>query len=191
VLEKERLRKEMRKRRREHVATLPASASALMFLRPPAAIAELAPEGSCVGLYHAGAAEAPTRSYAGWFCENGRQLALPWFAHRDAPMAFRAWSNPWDEAELETGPFGALQPPATSPEVVPELLFVPLLAFTERGERLGQGGGHYDKWLTANPEAQALGLAWDCQLVDALPAEGHDRPLRGVITPTRLFEGRQ
>jgi len=187
--EKERLRKEMRRLRREHVAGLPNAVSALMFLRPPALIADLVPEGGSVGLYHAKGAEAPTASYARWFFENGRRIALPWFAHRDAPMAFRAWSDPWDEDELEAGPFGVLQPRPDSPEVLPALAFVPLLAFTQDGERLGQGGGHYDRWLAANPQCVAIGLAWDCQLVDALPAEHHDRELRAVITPTRLFEG--
>lgn len=189
MLEKDRLRKEMRQLRRDHVAALPASTSALLFLRPPAAIAALAPEGSCAGLYHATDAEAPTASYAGWMFEHGRDLALPWFAHRDAAMQFRAWSNPLDEGELEPGPFGVLQPSQHCPEVVPSAVFVPLLAFTANGDRLGQGGGHYDRWLAANPQTAAIGLAWDCQLVDALPVELHDRRLRAIVTPTRLFEG--
>jgi 5-formyltetrahydrofolate cyclo-ligase len=191
VLEKERLRKEMRQLRRDHVAALPNSTSALLFLRPPAAIAALVPEGSCAGLYHGADAEAPTASYAGWLFEHGRYLALPWFEHRKAPMKFRAWSNPLDDSELEPGPFGVLQPPQHCPEVLPTLVFVPLLAFTEDGERLGQGGGHYDRWIAANPQIAAVGLAWDCQLVDSLPTEPHDRPLRAIVTPTRLFEGAQ
>lgn len=189
--DKQRLRKEMRKLRRDHVAGLPGSTSALMFMRPPAAITALAPKDSCVALYHAKDAEAPTASYARWFHENGHGLALPWFASRTAPMKFRAWRNPWDEDELEPGPFGILQPPADSPEVAPDLLFVPLLAFTDTAERLGQGGGHYDRWLGGHPQATPVGLAWDCQLVDALPVETHDRRLHAVVTPTRMFEGGQ
>lgn len=179
----------MRRLRRDHVAALLESDGALMFLRPPAAIANLSPEGTSVGLYHTTGAEAPTASYASWFFENGRQLALPWFAHRDSPMTFRTWRNPWDDGELEPGPFGVLQPRQQFPEVLPSLVFVPLLAFTQNCERLGQGGGHYDRWLAANPQVLPVGLAWDCQLVDVLPAEKHDRPLRAVVTPTRLYEG--
>ncbi|MDG2002985.1 MAG: 5-formyltetrahydrofolate cyclo-ligase [Novosphingobium sp.] len=190
-MEKERLREEMRQRRRDHVASLPTSTSALLFMRPPAAIAKLAPEGGCVGLYHAKGAEAPTAAYAGWLYENGRTLALPWFADPDAAMTFRSWSNPWDEDELESGPFGALQPRQDCPEMSPALVLVPLLAFTEDGERLGQGGGHYDRWLAVNPQVTAIGLAWDCQLVDALPTELHDCKLRAIVTPTRQFEGAQ
>jgi 5-formyltetrahydrofolate cyclo-ligase len=66
---------------------------------------------------------------------------------------------------------------------------VPLLAFTPEGTRLGQGGGHYDRWLDDNPGTVPLGLAWDCQCLDHLPVELHDRHLRAVITPTRFYEG--
>jgi 5-formyltetrahydrofolate cyclo-ligase len=189
VQDKQQLRTRMRKLRRDHVASLPESTSALMFRRPPSAIATLAPEGSCVGLYHGRDAEAPTLSYARWFHENCRSLALPSFADRESPMTFRAWQNPWDEDELEPGPFGILQPGPDSPELSPGLVMVPLLAFTESAERLGQGGGHYDRWLAANPQAVAVGLAWDCQLADELPMEPHDRILHAVVTPTRMFEG--
>ena len=87
------------------------------------------------------------------------------------------------------GPFGLAQPCADAPLVEPDLVFVPLLGFTAQGDRLGQGGGHYDRWLAAHPGALPIGLAWDCQLVDALPVQAHDQRLAGVITPTRYYEG--
>jgi 5-formyltetrahydrofolate cyclo-ligase len=65
----------------------------------------------------------------------------------------------------------------------------PVLAFDRKGGRLGQGGGHYDRWLARYPEVTPVGMAWDSQLVDDLPLEPHDRRLRAVVTPTRLFEG--
>mgnify|MGYP006195389569 FL=1 len=53
--------------------------------------------------------------------------------------------------------------------------------------RLGQGAGHYDRWLANNPPHAAIGLAWDCQLEESLPIEPHDVPLHAVVTPTRLY----
>lgn len=187
--QKHKLRAEMRALRREHVAALPAATRGLLFLRPPAAIASLAGEGAVVGLYHATAYEAPTRSYARWFYENGRTVALPWFEARDSAMRFRLWTDPYDDEGLEVGPFGSLQPSASAAEVKPDVAFVPLLAFTDDGERLGQGGGHYDRWLEAHPHVPAIGLAWDCQRADSLPLEHHDRTLAAVVTPTRLYQG--
>jgi len=189
VNEKPLLRARFRKARSTHVAALPQVTRRLLFLRPPAPIAALADEASAVGLYHATAEEAPTRAYAQWFFENGRTIALPWFAAKGEPMLFRQWLDPFEDTGLEPGPYGALQPGDDAPEVTPALAFVPLLAFTANGERLGQGGGHYDRWLAANGDTIPVGLAWDCQLVDDLPSEPHDRPLHAVVTPTRFYEG--
>ena len=187
--EKQLLRARYRRARRAHVAALPGTMRRLLFLRPPAPIADLAPEGSPIGLYHATPDEAPARAYAQWFYENGRAIALPWFAARGEAMRFRLWQDPYDDAGLEPGPYGALQPGADAPEVTPTLAFVPLLAFTARGERLGQGGGHYDRWLANHSQTIPVGLGWDCQLADSLPFEPHDRQLRAVVTPTRFYEG--
>jgi len=183
------LRAKLRAERRAHVAALPASTRALILLRPPAPLAARVPEGATVGLYHASAHEAPTLGYARWFYENGRTLALPWFAGADAPMQFRAWQDPFELSDLEPGPWGQLQPAAGAAEVSPDAVFVPLIGFTSDGHRLGQGGGHYDRWLAANPAVTAIGLAWDVQHVDALPHEPHDQRLAAVVTPTRIYEG--
>jgi len=184
--DKKSLRTRLRRLRREHVAALPKAMSALLFLRPPVAVAALAAEGACVGLYHAIVGEAPTRGYAKWLAENGRHIALPWFADKDAAMEFRLWADPFGDEGLEQGPYG-LQPTADAALVTPDLVFVPLVGFTADGQRLGQGGGHYDRWLAAHGDVLALGLAWDCQLVDSLPVEAHDVALRAIITPTRLY----
>lgn len=187
--DKQTLRSRLRTLRREHVAALPDSTRGLLFLRPPGPVAAMTPEGGTIGLYHALPSEAPTRGYARWYFENGRRVALPWFAERGGDMQFREWRDPYDDDGLEVGPHGALQPAATAPELLPEAVFTPLLGFTRTGDRLGQGGGHYDRWLAAHPSVTSLGLAWDCQLLESLPAEAHDRRLRGVITPTRFYEG--
>lgn len=187
--DKQGLRRKLRAARREHVAALPYVVRALVFSRPPAAVLELVPQGAPVGLYSSHGSEAPSLAYARWFHENGHPLALPWFGGRDAPMQFRRWRDPWDEHGLEIGPFGLLQPQAESEPVQPQVLFVPLVGFTAQGDRLGQGGGHYDRWLAANPSVPAIGLAWDAQKLDALPREAHDRRMAMVVTPTRIYHG--
>lgn len=186
--EKQALRAKLRGIRREHVFNLPEAMRGLMFHRPPAPVAAMVAEGSVVGLYHATEFEAPTAAYARWFYENGRNLALPWFAARGSPMTFRMWDNPFEDDTLIAGPYGALQPTADADEVVPAAAFVPLLGFTADCHRLGQGGGHYDRWLGEHPEVLTVGLGWDCQLVEALPLEPHDRQLTAIATPTRLYE---
>jgi 5-formyltetrahydrofolate cyclo-ligase len=189
IQDKQALRKKLREARRAHLAALPDAVRALVFSRPPAAVLDLVPQGATVGLYSARGSEAPALAYAKWFHERGHAIALPWFADRDAMMQFRRWHDPYDEDELEEGPFGLLQPPESGEAVTPDVVFVPLVGFTAAGDRLGQGGGHYDRWLEANPDVPAIGLAWDCQRVDRLPREAHDRSMAMIVTPTRVFEG--
>ena len=181
------LRKRLRAERRAHVAALPEATRALLFMRPPRAIADAIPPGAIVGVYAETPEEAPAMRYARWLFEQGHPIALPWFADRGADMEFRAWDNPFESDALVLGPWGVRQPGPEAGPVTPALAFVPLVGFTAGGARLGMGAGHYDRWLAAHPECRAIGLAWDCQEVPFLPTEPHDRPLAAVITPTRLF----
>jgi 5-formyltetrahydrofolate cyclo-ligase len=71
-------------------------------------------------------------------------------------------------------------------DVGPELLdvvVVPGLAFTPGGERLGQGGGHFDRFLARVPgDCLRIGVAFNEQVVGALPTERHDIAVDRVIT---------
>ncbi|WP_310021914.1 5-formyltetrahydrofolate cyclo-ligase [Croceicoccus sp. BE223] len=186
-MDKAGLRRRLRDRRRAHVAGLDDSTRALLFRRPPSPVLELVPKGASVGFYHPVPTEAPTGGYARFFFEAGHPIALPRFAARGEAMDFAAWADPYDDSDLVVAPYGSLQPDADAPAVVPDVLFVPLLGFTESGARLGQGGGHYDRWLADHPQSLPIGLAWDVQKVDMLPLEPHDRLLAAVVTPTRLY----
>lgn len=186
--EKSALRRQYRAARAEHVAALPATLRALILNRPPAVVAAMLPKGKVIGLYAAMGDEAPTFGWARWLSENDRQVALPWFESRNAPMEFRLWANPFNDDQLAPGPWGALQPVPDSDPATPDVIIAPVVAFTATGHRLGQGGGHYDQWLAAHPEVPAMGLAWDCQLAESLPIESHDRRLGAVVTPTRIYE---
>lgn len=159
----------------------------LVFRHPPAPLLGMIEDSSVIGLYRAMPDEAPTTSYAGFFQERGHTIALPRFTGRAAPMEFAHHSDPYGETDIEKGAFGLHQPLPDAETLAPDVLFVPLLGFTERGERLGQGGGHYDRWLADHPGTLAIGLAWDCQKVEALPIEPHDQLLAAIVTPTRLY----
>ncbi|QLC24400.1 5-formyltetrahydrofolate cyclo-ligase [Parasphingopyxis algicola] len=119
--------------------------------------------------------------------ENGHDIALPWFVSRDASMKFRQW----DGTALERGPFGILQPESANPVLQPDTLLVPLVAVDRRGNRLGQGQGHYDRILAqfrADRPITAIGLAWECQIARDIPADPWDQPLDYIATPDRLIK---
>ncbi|MXP40855.1 5-formyltetrahydrofolate cyclo-ligase [Altererythrobacter soli] len=187
IQQKKSIRNRLRKARVEHAASLPKQVSALVFHRPPTAVVDMVPEDAVIGLYRADPGEAPASSYAKFFFERGHTIALPWLVDLNTPMRFRVHTDPYGESDLAKGYFGLMQGSEDAPEVVPDVLFMPLVAFTAKGDRLGQGGGFYDKWLGAHPDVIRIGLAWDMQEVPELPIEPHDMPLTAIVTPTRLL----
>ena len=70
-----------------------------------------------------------------------------------------------------------------------DVLVTPLVAFDAAGQRLGMGGGFYDRTLQnwRQYRLQPVGYAHDCQQVDALPTEQWDIPLPAVITPSKTW----
>lgn len=184
---KKKLRTELRRKRVEHAAALPAEVSALVFNRPPGAVLDLVPVDATIGLYRSDAGEAPSSGYIRFFFERGYAIALPRVTTLDKPMEFRLHSDPYGESDLEAGVWGLRQPRVDAPMVVPEVLFMPLIGFTAKGDRLGQGGGYYDRFLAAHPQTIAIGMAWDVQEVPELPLELHDMRLSAIVTPTRVL----
>lgn len=181
------LRNQLRTARREHAAALPPEVSALVFARPPSPVLALVPEGATIGLYRADPGEAPAARYIRYFFEAGHRVALPRVTTLAKPMQFHLHTDPFGESDLVPGPLGLMQPAADAPIVVPEVLFMPLVGFTEGGDRIGQGGGFYDRFLAAHPRTIAIGMAWDMQKVDELPLEPHDMKLTAIVTPTRIY----
>jgi len=69
----------------------------------------------------------------------------------------------------------------------PDVVIVPGVAFTANGDRLGQGGGWYDRFLAATgPGCTTIGVGFDLQLVERLPVEPHDVPLDHVVTESGI-----
>ncbi|MGF1747291.1 5-formyltetrahydrofolate cyclo-ligase [Vibrio cionasavignyae] len=72
-----------------------------------------------------------------------------------------------------------------------DIIFTPLVAFDKQGQRLGMGGGYYDRtlapWRFSGQGPNAIGLAHNCQQVSALPSESWDVPLATIITPEQTW----
>ena len=113
-------------------------------------------------------------------------IALPVVTRRGQPLVFRAWT-PGDP--LESRPMGLREPGPDAPTVEPDLLLVPLLAFDDAGRRLGYGAGYYDRTLhglRARRTVTAIGIAYEGQRVDRVPAGDHDAPLDAIVTEAAI-----
>lgn len=90
---------------------------------------------------------------------------------------------PYDESRLELGSFHIEEPQGDTlvdPDEI-ELIVVPAVAYDRSGNRLGRGKGFYDR-LLATTRATKIGVGYEFQLLDSLPAEEHDVPMDMVIT---------
>lgn len=118
----------------------------------------------------------------GALAARGQAIALPVVDAPGQPLRFRRWRP--GEA-LIAGQFGAREPRAAAPELHPQIVLVPLVAFDGAGYRLGRGGGFYDRTLSALRAAGpcvAAGLGFSAQRVAHVPREAHDQRLDYVIT---------
>lgn len=108
-------------------------------------------------------------------------VCLPVVPGKAVPLVFRQWKG---EA-LVPGPFGTSHPPDSQPLLVPTVLIVPLAGFDRRGNRIGYGGGYYDRTLQMLREAgraTAIGLAFAVQELPDIPADPFDQPLDLIVT---------
>jgi 5-formyltetrahydrofolate cyclo-ligase len=114
-------------------------------------------------------------------------VVLPIVVARRTALRFRAWTP---GLALEKDDFGVLAPPRHAPELEPDWLLVPLLAFDADGYRLGYGGGFYDISLTALRSRKtvfAIGVAYDGQQVGRVPRNPGDARLDAILTEKRAL----
>jgi 5-formyltetrahydrofolate cyclo-ligase len=178
------LRKLLRDRRARFVLALPPAARGLAFRVLPSPVIQRLTPGATIALYRAVGAEAPTESIADHLESHGYRLALPRIDSHGA-MVFAAWDR---DRILVPGPFRTLQPDNKAAEVVPDAILAPLVGFDVAMNRLGQGGGYFDRAFATYPKALRIGLAWSAQGVDLLPAEAHDLPLDIIVTEAAILE---
>ncbi len=114
-------------------------------------------------------------------------IALPAMAGAETVMAFTTLPGEPDTRSLlawcaATGRLAAA-PEADVDPTWPDVVIVPGLAFTARGDRLGQGGGWYDRFLSdVRPDCASIGVCFAEQLVDVIPVELHDVTMDHVVT---------
>ena len=120
----------------------------------------------------------------------GARLALPRIVGRGSPLSMRLWEF---GAALDRGQWGIREPKADAPEVDPDVLLVPLLAFDRAGYRIGYGAGYYDKTIKRLREVKpvtAIGIAFAAQEVPKVPTTPRDERLDLVLTEREAIDVR-
>ena len=141
--------------------------------------------------------ESVTGRVAAYVASNGEPNLTHWMKHTSSriflprvegeSMSFHAWHP---ETPLHPNRWGIGEPNAESPQAIAkdlQVVLLPLVAFDHQGHRLGMGGGYYDRFLAAKEtHPKRIGVAFDCQAHQNLPAQPWDIPLEAVVTESGI-----
>ncbi len=172
---------ELRKRYRALRDAIPADARA----QRSSAIARLLltverfEHAGSVFIYVSAGSEVVTHGLIGACLAAGKTVVVPRVAvEPDAMHAVVIRSAD----DLAPGRFGIPEPTTHDPfDATPDITLVPGLAFTRTGQRLGMGGGYYDRYLVQHPATYKIGLCFEEQLAEVLPADAHDVGMDEVL----------
>ena len=122
--------------------------------------------------------------------DAGARLALPVVAGRGKPLVMRAYAF---GEPMAAGVWGIREPKPDAPEVLPDVVIVPLLAFARSGHRIGYGAGYYDltiAHLRARKTVIACGLGFAAQEIPRVPTTARDARLDLVLTEREVIDCR-
>ena len=133
--------------------------------------------------------EVDTRVLLQRLHEEGMRCALPVTQGKNKGLLFRRW-KPGDI--LQEAGFSVAVPAASQPVLIPEIMLVPLLAIDREGNRLGYGGGYFDRtFLRRRQSGQAplvtVGIAYEAQIVSHVPNDERDIRLDWLITEQNVY----
>lgn len=138
--------------------------------------------------------EVRTRNDLTTALASGKKIVVPYCV--DGELELFHLTNP---DELSVGMYRILEPKPELRSLAEhrvdvkeiDLIIVPGVAFDREGGRTGHGKGYYDKLLEhARLETPLVALAFECQLFDKIPMQGHDIYMDKVITEKAVYDGR-
>jgi 5-formyltetrahydrofolate cyclo-ligase len=114
---------------------------------------------------------------------RGLRCALPVVVQRAQPLIFRHWEP---GVEMKKGPLG-ISYPASSRQVDPDILLIPLVGFGRAGDRLGYGGGYFDRTLASYAQRPlCIGIGFEILRIESTYPQPHDVPMDAIVTEKAL-----
>jgi len=137
--------------------------------------------------------EIDTTPFIKWCWLNNKAVYLP--VVHPFTKGHLLFLNYLPQSQVISNQYGILEPELNVQNIISprqlDIIFTPLVAFDNKGNRLGMGGGYYDRllapWFENKMGGTPIGLAHDCQQVKHIPIEAWDVPLPEIITPSKHF----
>ena len=145
-----------------------------------------------VSLYYPMHNEISPFGFIKYFNLNKFKLTLPFVKAQSRSLLFKEWDL---KDKLKRGKLGNLEPFYNASAFLPQLIIVPMLMFDKNLNRLGYGGGYYDKSISElrkhfsreKKDFVTIGLAYSLQETKSIPHEAHDEQLDFIITEKKLL----
>lgn len=147
-------------------------------------------DGKILAFYFPLKNEVDPKTAFEYFTGKNNVLALPCIPREGRMLSFKKYRFGEMLEKNKILP-SIKEPRIVNEDVIPEIVFVPLVAFDEKCNRLGMGMGYYDATIAfmrqKNPQVKFIGLAYDFQLCKKIPKEEHDQSLDFIVSQTRIF----
>jgi len=185
------LRKALRQARRELTARQQQQASQDLLTK--VLQADILPKSGCCAFYISNDGELSPDKIIQHCWNQGLNTSLPVLhPFSKGHLLFLRYQH---NSAMQHNKYGIAEPKCEVTNVVPlqqhKVIFTPLVGFDSKGNRLGMGGGYYDRTLASLKNVSSIrliGLAHDCQQVEQLPCQSWDIPLNMIITPSRIIK---
>ena len=122
------------------------------------------------------------------FLEQNKNVCLPVIEKEKSPLTFRRYKT---NLKLEKGFWNIPVPPKTEENLTPDILLVPMIGFDENCNRLGYGGGYYDRTLAklrTTKEITVIGIVYNVQKTDKFKIESHDQEMDFIVTEKGIIK---
>ncbi len=143
------------------------------------------------GAYYPIGAEVNCRPLMDTLHAMGHTIALPIVVEKEEPLIYRMYKS---GDQLEKGPFGTPEPVDFMPELVPDVMILPVMGFSAKGYRLGYGTGFFDrtvKKFRMEKPIKVIAVAYSGQEIEDFPVEQHDARCDMVITELGVTKARR
>ncbi len=144
-------------------------------------------------LYLATNKEVYTKELSDFFLKNSILFSYPRIINKNQPLEFVLHEE--NQVFTENKFYPKIIEPVNGKIILPNFIILPLLAFDNEMNRLGMGGGFFDRTIldlkNKNPDLITIGLAYDFQRLETiLPIENTDQKLDFIVTQKHLFSGK-
>ena len=139
-----------------------------------------------IGLYYPIGSEVSTIELIQYLRNKKYTISLP-VLEKNSKMSFYEWN---EKSPLKINNFG-IPEPIKLKKITPSALVIPIVAFDAKLNRLGYGGGFYDRFISMlekNKKILKIGLALSCQKINKVPTNRFDKKMNYIVTENKVYK---